>query len=444
MRRVIRCVLIACLGLLPIGNGDAFSLVELERQVAQAETQHAKTTRAKSVPRKAQQTSTPTARQIAIKKALNQGRVAKNMTWTAFQANNQSLVAKIDARNTSPWGPLSDQELTWLQDIVAKMPVNFEYARPDYGALTKNIPVIYLTDASGHSERAIINEVKQVLQAVRKANPQARIVLAMEFAEMLYNATPIRFAGEPKEFMRITSPYDYLVPVADKLNIDILGLDDLFFVQNQHSPQLKIGNKMLVLNEKPGMHPDFIKDLNHLSSTDWNNLIGYVGMSAYGVKLRNEQWARYIKAVKPYYDIIIVYAGQGHVDSEAASWQDLPQMVGGNYAVFNFYSLEQNSREKAWASDVWQLVCDANSCSMSQTEDISSEEQLVLEKGPEWDGTKFLYIKGNTALDVKKHVSSFPAFQKWQANRMINPLKESSGMGAQAYFDVYLPLRIQH
>ncbi len=51
-----------------------------------------------------------------------------------------------------------------------------------------------------------------------------------------------------------------------------------------------------------------------------------LGLSSFGVLERNRQWARYIQAVKPFYDIVLVYAGRGHISGTKSN--DLQTLLG--------------------------------------------------------------------------------------------------------------------
>ncbi|MBR2082522.1 MAG: hypothetical protein IJ876_05915 [Elusimicrobiaceae bacterium] len=108
-----------------------------------------------------------------------------------------TIIAKRQLELWGEWGTQS----TYLLDslgIDASHYIFSEDDQPDYGKETKGFPFIFLTDASGHHRQSIVQEVKHVMESVRQANPQARILLALEFARMADFATPIRFAGQSK------------------------------------------------------------------------------------------------------------------------------------------------------------------------------------------------------------------------------------------------------
>ena len=65
-------------------------------------------------------------------------------------------------------------------------------------------------------------------------------------------------------------------------------------------------------------------------------MFGFINVSVLGMKLRNEQWATYIRAVKPFYDIVIVYSGDGHVNNSDFPGRDVPVLVGEKHIIFNF------------------------------------------------------------------------------------------------------------
>lgn len=95
--------------------------------------------------------------------------------------------------------------------------------RPDYAKETKGIKYIYVTDASYHETKTIPAEVVRLMQDVRRANPNAHILLATEFAlQTDPQAVPLRFANSSELPFQISGDsYTPLLEAGDRLHIDI-------------------------------------------------------------------------------------------------------------------------------------------------------------------------------------------------------------------------------
>ena len=64
---------------------------------------------------------------------------------------------------------------------------------------------------------------------------------------------------------------------------------------------------------------------------------------------RNRQWARYINAVKPFYDLVLVYAGRGHLNETYSN--DLQPMVeNADYVNILLYPIEITPRRSTDAA----------------------------------------------------------------------------------------------
>ncbi len=121
------------------------------------------------------------------------------LSWSQFLATNRKEVERVENRKI-----ILQPALDAREEILKDAPVSIGYRRPDYGAYAQKTPYIYFTDASGHGIKTIINEVKHALYSVRRANPQKRVLLAMEFASMLdVEQPPIRFAGQENGSIRV-------------------------------------------------------------------------------------------------------------------------------------------------------------------------------------------------------------------------------------------------
>lgn len=252
----------------------------------------------------------------------------KETTWAEFLQENTAMADEMAARLNCTSYLIQQADLG--QDLVNKIIEDHEVGRPDYGAETKGMRYVYVTDSSDHGTQTIVAEVERVMRAVREANPQARILLAMEFAVNIeFGASPIRFAGKENKTFWVHPEYQPLVTLADELKMDTLALDDYVVWENA----FKMG-KNLVFVDESAQSADIIKD------KDIGYALNFAGATLKGVAERNNQWASYLKIMEPFYDITIVYTGGGHTSYEG-TLNPLPAEVGTEFALFNFYTMEE-------------------------------------------------------------------------------------------------------
>lgn len=385
---------------------------------------HAQTLRDK-VARNAQKAEQVQARKTQIKKAL-QWEVFNcpwNTQWDAFLIENSILQV--------PEGPEDEEKLcTELFDTDCELFTDlvlgrqqWQQARPDYARETKNIKYIYVAESSDHETKSIPREMERLLKQIRQANPQARILLALEFAVREdAHAIPIHFAHETNRPFTVAAPYAHVAKTADKLDMDMVALDDFIpglrrkdsfklgnsivtgydhpdaqRVLEQYQPGLtqqikeyeqeetkldgeiaKVRKILLALEKRPqdvrasqtmtsghiaAAKKQFQKDLTVLQEhhrklkkqSDQLHryrelyLHDFLSRTPWGMEQRNDQWARYIQALSPFYDIIITYAGSAHLSLPLTGAVLLPKRIGKPFVLFDFYTQEQLKQEDAQA-----------------------------------------------------------------------------------------------
>ena len=367
------------------------------------------------------------------------------LRWSQFFAANRNEVARVETRMDSLQPSL---DARW--EILKNAPVSEGYKRPDYGAYAQQIPYIYLTDTSGHSVKTIINEVKYVLRSVRRANPQARILLALESAEMNELEPPIRFAKQKNDAMYIHPLYDQLVPLADELDMDILALEDYVPLQTETWFACKSGNYFVGLVSID--HPDFVKNPGNLTDKELDAFLGFVNMSTLGMRFRNEQWAGYINAAKPFYDIIIVYAGNAHIDHSLKTWQDVPELVGEPYITFNFIAAEEEPQnQQEFAGTAREQLDAAHSRFKDPVPALLSKPEpnplyspniwRAKTQGDDWHwyGKEFWYLK-TTKAETEKYIQSLPADKQRTYRQAQETIREAGAEKLELIeFYIYLP-----
>ena len=202
---------------------------------------------------------------------------------------------------------------------------------PDYGEKLAGSKFIILGEGANHGEEIQLEESFRLLESIRKANPQARILLAEEHAETMVSCnqpleskeclwpSPFRAARSQNDNITISHEYKPVLALLDRLGIDLLALDSTYVGGLDYIPTLQVGNKAIpiIISENPlfndGMTPKILeaygeKDLDYALDI----VLDFILRSPWGVVQRNRQWTRYIRAAEPYYDIIIVWAGTGH------------------------------------------------------------------------------------------------------------------------------------
>lgn len=125
----------------------------------------------------------------------------------------------------------------------------------------------------------------------------------------------LKKAGE-KSNLYFPEGYAPAFKAADELGIDQLALDDAIpgIIENQVAA--KVGEFVVWTTPK-----DKVPTLNNIKNSRLSadtkrfyTLTQVLSLSPWGVRERNREWARRIKAVLPLYDIVLVYAGGGHLN----------------------------------------------------------------------------------------------------------------------------------
>ena len=276
---------------------------------------------------------------------------------------------------------------------------------PDYEKILRNEKLIYIAEEMNHDTKAAPQEVVKILKAVRKINPNAKILLAAEFAvwyypiqEILYfdnalqkdeqsftfclrfskatieekkaagftedqikklqedckpfldflkqreeleryaSAPLLKEAGQKSYFLEYKH-YSSVSKTADEQKIDLLALDDHVIEETENEDILiKVGRYMVKVPKNVS--------IPELGEGRASSLANFIKISSWGVAERTADWANRIKAVMDNYDIVLVYAGSGHLCY--TYFTDLQPMVGKNpFVDIILYPMENLSKEKA-------------------------------------------------------------------------------------------------
>ena len=201
--------------------------------------------------------------------------------------------------------------------------IKYKNSVPDYShAFTHKY--IFISEDISHDTKSAPQEVINILKAARKARPNAKILLAQEF---------LRWTGEsndsllkkPGQNSELYSHYPEVTQAADKLGIDQLALDDSPYYADDKNVFVKLGKFLVKVTPQ-----DKLPLLSYTECDDplynrWDSAEQFIAISPCGVLERNYQWARRIKAAEPLYDLILVYAGSGHLSRTYSN--DLPTLL---------------------------------------------------------------------------------------------------------------------
>lgn len=400
------------------------------------------------VTRQAAQTVLEQSRQTQIRKALQLSVFSRpwEVNWEDFLIENSVLQVPDGMEETDALCQhLFDSDCELFTSLILGEQ-HWRNNRPDYAQETNNVKYIYVSDSSGHGTKTIRKEVTLLLKQIRRAHPQVHILLALEFAERKeQHALPIHFAKETSWPFAIDDDYAPLIKMADKLDVDILGLDD-YIPAEQETPAFKMGdalvqdldhpNALAVLNQyQPQLltqitqheeqYAQLTNEIKHLKNALFSlemrpqnisplltprqlknakvqfqsqlNLLqkkrrtqkqeiwelnrkkilylhDFVSRSPWGMDQRNTQWARYIKAIDSFYDIIITYAGNAHLSLPISGAALLPKRIGQPFVLFDFYTQERLRKKDAQAYEQLAQIQAQENPGMGWWEEIEQDE----------------------------------------------------------------------
>ena len=288
--------------------------------------------------------------QIQAVQALQQelDKPLRTISWEQFQQENTQLQQeeKIRMENLSGFREALFEE---DRELFTKecAPYQWHEGRPDYTRETKGIKYIYVGET--HNKTTFIQEMISLLEQIRKANPQARILVATEFAVSGRGKQPLAFAKSIREHddlpIYIASGHIKWFVTAGNLDIDVLALDDYF--NDYTNGQVKMGNALVTIPPDNPQISSILQEYVGSNYAEHRAMYYFLARSDWGIQQRNTQWVRYINALESFYDIIIVYAGNGHLSSGEARL-GLPDLIkSDSFVNFMFYTDEQIPSELA-------------------------------------------------------------------------------------------------
>ncbi len=168
--------------------------------------------------------------------------------------------------------------------------------------------------------------VVRALRTIRQIKPNARILLASEFAVTFapFQAVPFQKAGTQNRYFKDPQlSYQAVFQAAEQLKMDVLSLDDAWIEapvngRKEWGFSAKVGNYLVNANYATAQIQDLGRIAGGIQKVDPLQIVGmvhdYFSASPWGWEQRNLQWAKYIAAMQANYDVIIIYGGSSHFE----------------------------------------------------------------------------------------------------------------------------------
>lgn len=244
----------------------------------------------------------------------------KDISWQEFLRLNEKAKERLLV-STRLEAKALELQLKENPNMVLPQ-IEYKNAAPDYShAFTHKY--IFISEGS-HSTKSAPQEVINILKAARNARPNAKILLAQEFLSWTGESKD-SLLKKPGQNSELYSSYPEVTQAADKLGIDQLALDDTPYYAEDKNVFVKLGKFLVEVTPQ-----DKLPLLSYTECDDplynrWASAEQFIAISPFGVLERNYQWARRIKAAEPLYDLILVYAGNGHLNNTYSN--DLPTLL---------------------------------------------------------------------------------------------------------------------
>lgn len=234
----------------------------------------------------------------------------KDISWQEFLRLNEKAKERLLV-STRLEAKALELQLKENPNMVVPQ-IEYKNSAPDYShAFTHKY--IFISENISHDTKSAPQEVINILKAARNARPNAKILLAQEFLSWT-GENNVSLLKKPGQNSELYSHYPEVTQAADKLGIDQLALDDNIYMAYEEIVGVKIGKYSVWVTAQDKLPLLKYKGCDALY-TRWASASQFIAISPFGVLERNYQWARRIKAAEPHYDLILVYAGNGHLSN---------------------------------------------------------------------------------------------------------------------------------
>ena len=264
-----------------------------------------------------------TNKNLEMQKTLRQEtdiNLLKVISWQEFLRLNEKAKERLLA-STRLEAKALELQLKENPNMVLPQ-IEYKNSVPDYShAFTHKY--IFISENISHDTKSAPQEVINILKAARNARPNAKILLAQEFLSWTGESKD-SLLKKPGQNSELYSSYPEVTQAADKLKIEQLALDDIIYMAYEKNIAVKNGKYIVWVTPQDKLPLLKYKGCDALY-TRWASAYQFIGISPFGVLERNYQWARRIKAAEPHYDLILVYAGSGHLNNTYSN--DLPTLL---------------------------------------------------------------------------------------------------------------------
>ena len=244
----------------------------------------------------------------------------KVISWQEFLRLNEKAKERLLA-STRLEAKALELDLKENPNMVLPQ-IEYKNSVPDYShAFTHKY--IFISEYISHDTKSAPQEVINILKAARNARPHAKILLAQEFLSWT-GENNVSLLKKPGQNSELYSSYPEVTQAADKLKIDQLALDDIIYMAYEKNIAVKNGKYIVWVTPQDKLPLLKYKGCDALYNR-WDSAEQFIAISPCGVLERNYQWARRIKAAEPLYDLILVYAGSGHLSRTYSN--DLPTLL---------------------------------------------------------------------------------------------------------------------
>ena len=283
--------------------------------------------------------------------------------------------------------------------------ITYKNSVPDYShAFTHKY--IFISENISHDTKSAPQEVINILKAARNARPNAKILLAQEFLSWTGDSND-SLLKKPGQKSELYSHYPEVTQAADTLGIDQLALDDNPYYADDKNVFVKLGKFLVEVTPQ-----DKLPLLSYTECDDplynrWASAYQFIAISPFGVLKRNYQWARRIKAVEPHYDLILVYAGSGHLSR--TYFNDLPTLLKCKDFA-NIELLPTDPTDQAVEKDYETRFLKGEQYGITNNQQQNQEEARLLEQATR--GTTF-----KQSLDQIEE-ENYQSYENWKNKKL--------------------------
>lgn len=339
-----------------------------------------------------------------------------------------------------------------LTQALAQIPELDEYIQDTQTRLEDlNSNYQLLSDEGKTTFKKQYDQQTQELAAIlQQAKEWKSEIISLQTAADLEREPLLKKAGEKSE-LYFPEEYAPAFKAADELGIDQLALDDDIpgIIENQVAA--KVGEFVVWTTPKDKVPTwrDITKGRESAEIKRFYALQHVLSVSPWGVRERNREWARRIKAVLPAYDIVLVYAGNGHLAN--TYYMDLQPMLEQEiFMNITLYPMEELPQELAQAYAQRHHATERNGITQNQqlwntkknglsnihAEDLIDESHSTQSKWNDFAKPFWIWVNGNEQELIARYDPETAELLNAEIERQT---QEFPYKCAASFLEVYLP-----